>query len=63
MRKSAECVVVLRVVVTMALVVLFTGPTTGQPLDTRGYDSLPDRGQWLLSAAHDSEAYSTLTAA
>lgn len=63
MRTRADYVVVLRVVVTLALVVLFTGPAAGQTLDTRGYDSLPDRGQWLLSAAHDIEAYSTLTVA
>ena len=54
---------ILRIVVTLALMVLIASPTAGQTPDTRGYDSLPDRGQWLLGAARDIEAYSPLTVA
>ena len=65
MRTTADYIVarILRIVVTLALMVLIASPTAGQTPDTRGYDSLPDRGQWLLGAARDIEAYSPLTVA
>ena len=54
----------MQLLTALALVVLVAGTTVagGQTLkDTRGYDSLSDKGQWLLGAAREADAYYTLT--
>ena len=54
----------MRLLIALALVVLFSGTTAagGQPPeDTSGYNSLPDKGKWLLGAAREADAYYTLT--
>lgn len=54
----------LRAIVLLALLIAVPAQAPGQPqsdVDDSGFNSLPERGKWLLGAAREPAAYMTLT--